>query len=118
MCYSAEAPWVHADCQTWGGEEFRVVSARSDQHGDLAWLTRLQRLADREPGGNLEWHTDRYLPGGQPGMTGEGVEPVAVHTLRCRRATAAWRLLSEAAERRSASIDGDGCPLVWGPSAW
>eukprot|EP00974_Lingulodinium_polyedra_P117646 11164052-Lingulodinium_polyedra.AAC.1 len=52
-------------------------------------------------------------PGGLPGMTGEGIEPYASHTVRCIDAP-----VVQAEILRAERGGGPEAPPIWGPEAW
>eukprot|EP00974_Lingulodinium_polyedra_P123816 11188202-Lingulodinium_polyedra.AAC.1 len=60
---------------------------------------KIQLLAWGEQG-HLEWRTQLLAPGRLPGMTGPGVGPWLVHTLRCHHAPTAAAALCETARGR------------------
>eukprot|EP00974_Lingulodinium_polyedra_P095060 9212065-Lingulodinium_polyedra.AAC.1 len=62
----------------------------------LAWILELRRVAVYQ-GGTLEWYTQMIWPGHLPFMTGESVEPYAVHTVRALDAPEALAGLRQAA---------------------
>eukprot|EP00974_Lingulodinium_polyedra_P060734 5855029-Lingulodinium_polyedra.AAC.1 len=72
------------------------MASRDTQDEVQEWIMKVERLAKAE-GGHLEWRTQRLSPGGLPGMSGPGVGPWLVHTLRCHYGAAAAAALSEAA---------------------
>eukprot|EP00974_Lingulodinium_polyedra_P007960 758102-Lingulodinium_polyedra.AAC.1 len=72
----------------------------------------LSRMATYQ-GGTLEWYTQTIWPGSLPFMTGEGVEPYAVRTVRALDAPGALGGL------RQAALEGATEPYtVWGPDHW